>query len=75
MTASEITALVSVAVTVITALLGGLLWVVKSQVSSMQKDLKPNGGSSIKDQLNRIEVDVRDVRGKVDDHISWHLGE
>ena len=34
----------------------------------MRKDLQPNGGSSTKDQLNRIERDVREVRGKVDNH-------
>jgi hypothetical protein len=39
----------------------------------MRKDLQPNGGSSTKDQLNRIEADVREVRGKVDDHITWHM--
>ena len=75
MTTGEIIALVSVSVTVITALLGGLLWIIKAQVSSMRKDLQPNGGSSTKDQLNRIERDVREVRGKVDDHISWHLND
>ena len=73
MTTGEIIALVSVSVTVITALLGGLLWVVKAQVSAMRRDLQPNGGSSTKDQLNRIEADVREVRGKVDDHITWHM--
>lgn len=73
MTTGEIIALVSVSVTVITALLGGLLWVVKAQVQAMRRDLQPNGGSSTKDQLNRIERDVRDVRGKVDDHITWHM--
>ena len=75
MTTGEVIALVSVSVTVITALLGGLLWIIKAQVSSMRKDLQPNGGSSTKDQLNRIERDVREVRGKVDDHIQWHLSD
>jgi hypothetical protein len=37
--------------------------------------MKPNGGSSTKDQLNRIESDVREVRNKVDDHITWHLND
>ena len=73
MTPGEIIALVSVSVTVITALLGGLLWVVKAQVQAMRRDLQPNGGGSTKDQLNRIERDVREVRHKVDDHITWHM--
>ena len=73
MTTNEIVSLVAVSLSVVTALLGGLLWVVKAQVSAMRRDLQPNGGSSTKDQLNRIEADVREVRGKVDDHITWHM--
>jgi hypothetical protein len=75
MSAGEIISLVAVSLSVVTALLGGLLWVVKSQVQAMRKDLQPNGGSSTKDQLNRIESDVREVRSKVDDHIQWHLND
>jgi len=51
------------------------MWVVKAQVQAMRKDLQPNGGSSTKDQLNRIERDVIEVRHKVDDHITWHLND
>ena len=75
MTTAEIISLVSVSLAIVTALLGGLLWIVKSQVSAMRKDMQPNGGSSTKDQLNRIERDVNDVRHKVDDHITWHLDD
>jgi len=75
MTAGEIISLVAVSLSIVTAVLGGLMWVIKAQVTSMRKDLQPNGGSSTKDQLNRIESDVRDVRSKVDDHITWHLNE
>jgi hypothetical protein len=73
MTAGEIISLVSVSLAIVTTLLGGLMWVIKAQVTAMRKDLQPNGGSSVKDQLNRIESDVRDVRMKVDDHIDWHM--
>jgi hypothetical protein len=73
MTAGEIISLVAVSLSIVTALLGGLLWVVKAQVQAMRKDLQPNGGTSTKDQLNRIESDIRDVRHKVDDHITWHV--
>jgi hypothetical protein len=73
MSAGEIISLVAVSLSIVTAVLGGLMWVVKAQVTSMRKDLQPNGGSSTKDQLNRIERDVIEVRHKVDDHITWHL--
>lgn len=75
MTAGEIISLVAVSLSIVTAVLGGLMWVIKAQVTSMRKDLQPNGGASTKDQLNRIERDVREVRSKVDDHITWHLKE
>jgi hypothetical protein len=73
MTTGEIISLVAVSLSIVTTLLGGLLWVVKAQVQAMRKDLQPNGGTSTKDQLNRIESDIRDVRHKVDDHITWHV--
>jgi hypothetical protein len=73
MSTGEIISLVAVSLGIVTTLLGGLLWVVKTQVQAMRKDLQPNGGTSTKDQLNRIESDIRDVRHKVDDHITWHI--
>jgi hypothetical protein len=73
MSTGEIISLVAVSLSIVTALLGGLLWVVKAQVQAMRKDLQPNGGTSTKDQLNRIESDIREVRHKVDDHITWHM--
>ena len=40
-----------------TSLLLALRWVIKSYLS----ELKPNSGSSIKDQLNRLEKRVDDL--------------
>jgi len=40
-----------------TTLLLGLRWVIKSYLS----ELKPNSGSSIKDQINRLEKRVDDL--------------
>ena len=55
-----------------TALLAGLLWLIRAQVS-LQREFKPNGGASTRDSLNRIEVDLRELRTKVDGHVEWHL--
>ena len=54
--------------------LGLLVWIIKAQIN-MAKQFEPNGGSSLRDSINRIESDMRDVRAKVDDHIEWHLGD
>lgn len=59
-------------IAIATALLAGLLWLIKAQVS-LQREFKPNGGTSTRDSLNRIEADLRDVRSKIDDHVQWHL--
>ena len=42
---------------VLTSLLVGLRWVIKSYLV----ELKPNSGSSMKDQLNRLEARVDDL--------------
>ena len=54
------------------ALLAGLLWLIRAQIS-LQREFKPNGGTSTRDALNRIEVDLRELRSKIDDHVQWHL--
>ena len=59
-------------IVIATALLAGLLWMIKAQIS-LQREFKPNGGASTRDSLNRIEVDLRDLRAKIDDHVQWHL--
>jgi hypothetical protein len=57
---------------ILSAIAAGLLWVIKAQIS-MSREFRPNGGASTRDSLNRIETDVREIRGKVDDHIDWHM--
>ena len=71
----------------ITAIAGGLAALYRLLTASLSKrlddigsQLKRNGGSSLRDAIDRIEekqaeiqVDVRDVRAKIDDHIAWHL--
>jgi len=66
MNATEIIVLAGVAVATVTTLLGGLIWIVNKQVATLLAQHQPNGGVSMKDQLNRIEK-------KVDNHIDWHM--
>ena len=54
------------------ALLAGLLWLIRAQIS-LQREFKPNGGTSTRDSLNRIEGDLRELRKRIDDHVEWHL--
>jgi hypothetical protein len=57
MTANEIVAFGVGVSAIATSLLVGLRWVIKSYLS----ELKPNSGSSIKDQINRLEQRVDDL--------------
>ena len=57
MTPGEWVALAVGVCAVLTSLLVALRWVIKSYLT----ELKPNGGSSMKDQLNRLEQRVDDL--------------
>ena len=71
----------------VTAIAGGLAALYRLLTGSLSKrldnissQLHRNGGSSLRDAIDRIEEkqaeiqqDVRDVRSKIDDHIAWHL--
>ena len=57
MTANEIIGIAVGVCAICTSLLVGLRWVIKSYLN----ELKPNGGSSIKDQINRLEQRVDDL--------------
>jgi hypothetical protein len=72
MNPAEIIAISVGSITLLAAILGGLLWLIRAQVA-LQREFKPNGGSSTRDALNRIESDMKDVRRKVDEHITYHL--
>jgi hypothetical protein len=54
MTAMDTAALAVAATTVIGSFIGSVKWLVKHYLS----ELKNNGGSSIKDQVDRLEVRV-----------------
>jgi uncharacterized membrane protein len=71
----------------VTAIAGGLAALYRLLTGNLSKrlddigsQLRRNGGSSLRDAIDRIEekqaeiqLDVRDVRAKIDDHIAWHL--
>ncbi len=57
MTANEWVGIAVGVCAISTSLLVGLRWVIKSYLA----ELKPNGGSSMKDQINRLEQRVDDL--------------
>jgi hypothetical protein len=71
----------------ITAIAGGLMALYRLLTGALNKrlddisaQLHRNGGTSLRDAVDRIEerthvlhTDVRDLRERLDDHITWHL--
>jgi hypothetical protein len=46
------------------ALLAGLSWIIKAQIA-MGKQFTPNGGSSLRDAVNRLEKDAQEARAEM----------
>jgi hypothetical protein len=63
MTANEWVGLSVGVCAIATSLLVGLRWVIKSYLA----ELKPNGGSSIKDTVSRLELQSSRLEQRVDD--------
>jgi hypothetical protein len=65
-----------VAVTVgIISILGSLVFVIRHLIKHYFAELKPNGGSSIKDQVNRLEKQHEKLDLKVDKIYDILLGQ
>lgn len=47
--------------TIITSVGMGVKWLVKHYFDEIKKELKPNSGSSLKDQVNRLESEMKEA--------------
>ena len=63
--------------TIISVTALGVRWLVKHYFEEIKAELKPNGGGSIKDQVNRLEIQHNSMNNKLDqmytvllDHVS-----
>jgi hypothetical protein len=61
-TPSDIMAVLSILGVVVAV----IVFIIDSRVNRMYREMKPNGGSSLRDAVDRIER-------KIDGHIKWHL--
>ena len=50
--------------TIITSIGLGVKWLVKHYLDEIKAELKPNSGSSLKDQVNRLEKDIKEAEVK-----------
>lgn len=50
--------------TVLSTLVVGVRWLVKHYFDDIKHELKPNSGKSLKDQVNRMEQDICDIKSE-----------
>lgn len=61
MTLQDWAALTLSLLTIIAIVVGGIRFLVKHYFSEMKAELKPNSGSSLKDQVTRLELRVNEA--------------
>lgn len=54
-------------------LLSGLIFVIDARIGRIRKEMTPNGGTSMRDVLDRIEKQNEKLEEQLDHHITWHL--
>lgn len=63
-TAEAIIAIVVSLTTVISSAALGIRWLTKHYFDEIKHELKPNSGQSMKDQVNRMENDILDLKSQ-----------
>jgi hypothetical protein len=63
-TAETIIAIVVSITTILSSLIVGVRWLVKHYFDEIKHELKPNSGKSLKDQVNRMEQDICDIKSE-----------
>lgn len=73
MSVSDWAGLILTALSIIAITVGGIRWYITAEIkilsTELKKDLselKPNGGSSMKDQVNRLEQKSNQLEDKID---------
>jgi hypothetical protein len=73
MTVSDWAGLILTALSIVAITVGGIRWFVQSEIKALSNDLKndlselkPNHGSSMKDQVNRLEEKSHKLEEKLD---------
>jgi uncharacterized iron-regulated membrane protein len=68
----EIIGVVLGSLTILGIILGALMWVIRREVGAISAEFRPNGGNSARDLWARTELEVRDLRHRLDTHIDNH---
>jgi hypothetical protein len=65
----QILTYLSIGAVIVTA----LFFLIDSRIGKVLQELRPNGGQSARDALDRIERKIDQVEDKVEGHINWHM--
>ena len=68
----SVLALVISIATIITSVGLGVRWLTKHYFDEIKHEMKPNGGSSMKDQVNRMELDICDLMSQNEKGEEYH---
>jgi hypothetical protein len=71
MNPEQILTYLSIGAVIVTA----LFFLIDSRIGKVLQELKPNGGQSARDALDRIEKKIDQVEDKVESHIEWHMSQ
>ena len=63
-TAETLIAIVVSITTILSSLAVGVRWLTKHYFDEIKHELKPNSGRSLKDQVNRMEQDILDIKSE-----------
>ncbi len=69
MNPEQILTYLSIGAVIVTA----LFFLIDSRIGKVLQELRPNGGQSARDALDRIERKIDQVEDKVEGHINWHM--
>jgi len=50
-----------------------LIFVIDARINRITREMKPNGGTSMRDVLDRIEKQNAKLEEQLDHHITWQL--
>lgn len=59
-------------ITVVSAAGLGVRWLTRHYFDEIKHELQPNGGSSMKDQVNRMELDITALKDQNEDGERFH---
>jgi len=72
MTTSEWTGMILTILSILTIVGVGVRWIIKNYVKDILAEMKPNGGSSMKDQITRLEEKTEKIFDLMIEHLKDH---